>query len=228
MIKHEFAVIFDSDGVLIDSEKIALDGIVLTAEQFGIDLSQIDMRFCFGMATQDFLIFLNTHFKRNIGFEDDFMPKNLNNYKLLAKDRLRIFEGVADLINDLKKNDTPIAVASSAQRGRIDFNYEILGLKDTFDIIVSGSDVEKGKPDPAIFLKTAEKLGIEPNRCIVVEDSINGILGAKNAGMLCVAITNTFPKDELAKANPDLIIDNIKELSYKSLKDIMSESVNVS
>ena len=92
----------------------------------------------------------------------------------------------------------------------------MLGIADLFQTVVSGQDVTRGKPDPEGYLLAAERLGIRPENCVVIEDSTAGVSSAKRAGMLCVAITNTRSRSKLARA--DLIINSLEEVDVDDLK----------
>jgi len=101
-------------------------------------------------------------------------------------------------------------VASSGTHRKIDFNLEESGLSSYFETIISCEDVKRGKPEPDLFLAAAEKLETPPENCMVVEDSLYGVEAAKRAGMKCIAVTTSFPEEELKKA--DIIVDNLMEV----------------
>ena len=94
-----------------------------------------------------------------------------------------------------------------------------LGIVDYFDTIVAGRDVTEGKPSPQGFLMAAQKLGIEPENCVVIEDAIAGVTAAKRGGMHCLAVTNTNPKASLSKA--DLIVDTLEEVTASDLENLL-------
>jgi beta-phosphoglucomutase-like phosphatase (HAD superfamily) len=110
----------------------------------------------------------------------------------------------------LKNNNITIGIATSANKENVDFIMDNTGIKGYFQEIVDADQIEKGKPSPEIYLKTADKLGYIPTKCIVVEDSISGIMSGKNANMKVIAITSTHAREELGKA--DLVIADFIEL----------------
>lgn len=112
-----------------------------------------------------------------------------------------------------------MAIATSGIQVNIDFMFEHLPIKQYFTKIINSGDIEKGKPDPEIFLKTAAELGVAPEHCIVFEDSISGVQSGKSANMKVVALTTTHSKDELKEA--DLVIKDYKELNFKKLLSIL-------
>ena len=114
------------------------------------------------------------------------------------------------MLNSIKKRDKKLAIATTAPKENREFVLNALGLEEYFEVILGEEDVQKGKPDPEIYLKTAELLGVAPDSCIVFEDSPVGVASAKNAGMTVVGITTTHSEDELEKA--DIIVQNFTEL----------------
>jgi HAD superfamily hydrolase (TIGR01509 family) len=120
----------------------------------------------------------------------------------------------------LENNEIPIAMASSAPRVNIDFVLQRTSTSCFFNKIFDASSVKKGKPDPEIYLKTIDSLSILPKNCIVIEDSLNGILAAKVAGAKVIGITTTHNANELPPVN--LIIDNFEQLTLSSLENLFN------
>lgn len=140
--------------------------------------------------------------------------KNLN--------KLQLFSGVENLIQRVKQAGLKIAIATSADRSKFQASSRQVGLREEqFDVIVTGSEVKHTKPHPEIYLTTAKKLGLEPLDCLVIEDSVTGVEAAKKAGAFSVAITNTFSKKDLARA--DLIIGSLEELDIKKIQKIATD-----
>ena len=106
-----------------------------------------------------------------------------------------------------------MALATGASREKLEFILKKFQIKQFFDAIITADDVENGKPDPEVFLKAAQKLGVDPENCIVMEDASNGAEAAKAAGMACIAITSTRGKNQLQKA--DLVVNSYQELNIK-------------
>ncbi len=113
------------------------------------------------------------------------------------------------------------ALASSAPRLNIEVILRALGMENAFEAIAAGEDVLRGKPDPEVFLAAAGRLGVEPGRCIVIEDAVGGVQGAGAAGMKCVAVTNTHPRESLARA--DLVVDSLEEVDPEILVGLIPE-----
>ncbi|MFV2014110.1 MAG: HAD family hydrolase, partial [Candidatus Heimdallarchaeota archaeon] len=126
--------------------------------------------------------------------------------------KLKAFNGIPRLINYCHKFDITVAVASSGTLDKIKFSLTETGLLNYFNIITSSNEIKKGKPDPELFLLSAEKMNLDPKNCLVIEDSISGIVAGNLAQMFTVGVTNTFSKDELQKSTPNLIVNNVSEL----------------
>jgi HAD superfamily hydrolase (TIGR01509 family) len=124
---------------------------------------------------------------------------------------VKLFEGALDLLSSLH-NRTKISLASMNNRKVIDKLLSEKGVRGYFDVVITADEVLQPKPNPEIFLECATKLRVTPEKCVVVEDSIFGVDAAKQAEMKCIAIpTGAYSKEELAKKNPDLIVDSLKE-----------------
>ena len=120
--------------------------------------------------------------------------------------------GVVETIRKLQKSGVPMAITSSAVRKSIEAILERLGLRDAFSLIVDGSEVVHGKPDPEAYLLTARKLRVEPERCLVLEDSQVGVVAAKRAGMVCVAIPNPRAQTRQDLSAADVILGRIDDV----------------
>ena len=139
-------------------------------------------------------------------------------YRTLYRKKLRLLPGLKKLLKEAKKAGLPVAIATAAGRRNIDFVVDILEIRDKFGAIVGAEDVQRGKPAPDLYLLAAEKLGIEPSRCIVFEDSQAGFEGAKRAGMPVIAISTTHLPEALLKREG--IIEAIPDYRDVSLKSI--------
>jgi beta-phosphoglucomutase family hydrolase len=124
---------------------------------------------------------------------------------------VRPLPGVRRLLAELARHEFGQALASSAPRLNIVAILRALGMADVFQAIVAEGDVVRGKPDPEVFLSAARKLGIAPDRCVVIEDAVAGVRAAGAAGMRSVAVTNTHPRESLSGA--DLVVDSLEEVN---------------
>jgi HAD superfamily hydrolase (TIGR01509 family) len=144
-------------------------------------------------------------------------------YLDLAPLQLKVFPGVPDLLDKCRTAGLQIAVASSADEIKVRANLKEIGLPlDFWDTIVVGEDALRKKPAPDAFLFAAEKLGVKPSECVVVEDAVNGVRAAKAAGMRCVAIATSFSPDKLQEA--EVIRDSIAKVSLSDLAPHLGQS----
>lgn len=205
------AVIFDMDGVIIDSEPIYNKIHADMLREFGITEFLDCPEDYTGMTS--IAVFTKTkelyQLKQTIAeiaaYQRDIIIreiKNLDNEPI---------PGIRELLANLKEHNIKTAIASSSERLFIDTVVTKFGLHDYFDIIVSGDDIKNSKPAPDIFLKAANLLSVEPAKCLVIEDSKNGTIAAKAAEMKCVGFANpNSGKQDLSQA--DKIISSIHEI----------------
>ncbi len=145
-------------------------------------------------------------------------------YREVAGGRLVPLPGAKELIFGLKELGFKLAIASSTPRINILFAVEQLKMKDLFDAFVGAEDVKRGKPDPEVFLKAAQKFGIAPEKCVVFEDAIAGVIASKGGGMKCVAITTTNPRRALQEAGADLVVDSLSEVTPQQVLSLLEGS----
>ncbi len=195
------AVIFDMDGVLVDSEPLINAAAIAMFKENGLVVQP-----------NDFLPFVGAGEARYIGgvaekyhFPLDIDAAKQRTYEIyldLIPSRLKVFPGVYDFVQACRKAGLRVAVASSADKIKVVANLQEIDLPpDSWDAVVTGEQVTHKKPAPDIFLFAAQRLGIEPSACTVMEDAINGIQAAKAAGMRCVAVATTFPAERLQEAD---------------------------
>lgn len=208
-------IIFDCDGVLVDSEKLSCGALnVIFEKYFQVDIGT-DYSHVTGKSLKDgFKYYIETHHIQvppSLDLTELYVEKD-RVYQNSAKNNLQSFPGVVDLLNFLKKTTFSIAVASSGSHEKIDFNLTQAKLDSYFSIISSADEVAHGKPHPDLFLLCAQKMGVDPKHCLVIEDSVLGIKAAKAANMLAVGVTNTFAKKSLVTAGADMIVTRLDEL----------------
>ncbi len=210
------AVVFDMDGVLVDSEHL-WDEIreQLARERGGRwhERAQADMM---GMSSPEW----STYMHDTIGLPES--PEEINAEvvrRLLARYResLPLLPGAVEAVQRLSAR-WPLGLASSSNREVIDAVLSTAGIADRFQATVSSEEVERGKPAPDVYLEAARRLGVEPRRSVAVEDSRNGIRSARAAGMRVVAIPNPrYPPGDDALADADLVLHSLDELTPERL-----------
>ena len=203
------AVIFDLDGVLIDSEPLhaLADNQLLINSGIHVPDNYFD-RFV-GVTNREMWEKIKNDYSIKLSIEELMelqMPLKL---KLLEEMDFKPIKGITELLEDLKKRNIPMAIASSSPRQFIEKVLQKIGVKQYFTILISGEEVERGKPEPDIFLKAAELLNVKPDACIVIEDSASGTIAAKRAGMKCIGYKNESSGNQ-DLSNADFIVYEIK------------------
>ncbi|MBP5274528.1 MAG: HAD-IA family hydrolase [Abditibacteriota bacterium] len=194
-------VIFDMDGVLCDSEPFICKAAILMFAEKGLRVKE-----------EDFLPFVGAGENRYIGgvaekygLKVDIEEVKARTYAIyceIIKGHLKPMNGVYDFVRGCRSRGIRLAVASSADLVKVRANLAEIGLPfESFDTVINGLDIERKKPAPDIFLLAAERLGLQPADCLVVEDAVNGVEAGKNAGMKVLGIMSSFSEKELAKAD---------------------------
>ena len=181
------AVLFDMDGVISDTEKFYINGMIEKLGEEGISAVPEDFSGLFG-STQDYIwkqLIERYHLSGTAQEYTDAVHRIRD--RMIEEEGLQPMPGVLELIHSLHREGVLLAVVSSSPRETIVGNMEHFGVLGCFDAIVSGLECRKGKPEPEIYLKAAKYLGLHPEECVVIEDSVNGIRAGKAAGMYCHA-----------------------------------------
>ena len=213
-------VIFDMDGVIVDTEPVHHFAYYQHFKELNIEVSDEMYRSFTGNSTRNIFQKLKSQFDLQEDVEDLILRKrHLFNEAFDLKEDLYLIEGVEELIKDLHANGIQLIVASSASNVTINRVFTRFNLHQYFTHIVSGEDFPKSKPHPAIF-EHAASLSVAPKEnCIVIEDSTNGIQAAVSAGIYCVGYDSFHSKDQdLSKAN--VVIRHFNELNFEKVRDL--------
>jgi beta-phosphoglucomutase len=211
---HSFAVIFDMDGVLVDTNPYHKISLKQFCTRHGYELNEEDLNNkIYGRTNNEWIrnLFGSLPKERilELGEEKEAL------FRSIYKDVIEPLAGLEELLKRLTQASIPIAIGTSAPRSNVDFVLESTRLKKYFNIILDQSHVEHGKPDPEIYLKVADRLGFEPKHCIVFEDSLSGVEAAQRAGAKVVGVTTTHSREELA--HTDFVISDFKDLTPETL-----------
>jgi beta-phosphoglucomutase len=211
-------VIFDMDGVLVDSAPAHKQSWYELAARQGYPISDEIFYGLFGMQNQQILPILAG---RALPAEqiDALADWKEQRYRDIIAESLELAAGGYRLLAQLKDNGFRLAIGSSAPRANLDLIVEKLGLAKFFDALVSSADAPRGKPAPDTFLAAAKKLRLEPSQCVVVEDAVHGIKAGKAAGMMVIALTTTADRKFLHEA--DLIVDGLKDLKPSDFTNLL-------
>ena len=199
-------IVFDCDGVLVDSEELAWRAWRQVLEGHGITLTDEDMAMLTGRTDRE----AHAHFSNRGELPDHarFWEELADvTYRLFDR-HLLAFEDASDTLDALQMRGATMAVASSSPRGRLDRSLAATGLRSYFEFVIGGDEVAHGKPAPDLFLAAASGLGVEPAACLAVEDSPAGILAAQAAGMTVIAVERgQYSIDDLRTA--DLVVPRL-------------------
>jgi len=211
----KFAILFDMDGVIIDSNPFHKIALKQFCQQHGHDLTDEELRLkIYGRTNKDWIpnLFgaLAPQLVAQYGEEKEAM------FREIYKHDIKPVDGLIEFLDELDRNSIPRAIATSAPRSNVDFTLKYTGTGKYFETILDEAFVMRGKPDPEIYLKAARALGFKPQDCIVIEDSLSGVQAGKAAGCKVVAITTTHTPEELSIT--DLIISDFKTLRPTDLE----------
>ncbi len=211
-------VIWDMDGVLVDTGEFHFQAWSQALSEHGIPFTRESFRATFGMNNAGILeVLLGETPALELLAEISDRKERL--FRRAVRGRAQLLPGVLAWLERLKAAGTRQAIASSAPPANIDALVDELGLRTYFDAVVSGFDLP-GKPDPAVFLKAACLIGVPPERCVVVEDAVAGVGGARRAGMKCVAVTTTNPAQALKEA--DVIVERLDALPLDTFERLLA------
>lgn len=213
-------IIFDMDGVLIDSERQSNEGWLWAAGQLGVDMPMWLIDSFKGAPAELCCKFFDDYYKGVIDYWEAKELRTQHVYKIRETEGIPVKKGVKDIFEYIRNNGLKCAVATSTRRESAEKTLHEIEVWDYLDAVVYGDEVEHGKPEPDIFLRAAKAIGISPSEAVVVEDSINGIKAGYAAGMRVVHIPDTIAID-----------DDIRKLTYMVCADLnglidVVESIN--
>ncbi len=222
----DWAMIFGVDGVVADTEVLnARASVMMFAELYATQVSPEDFRELVGTGDERYVEGVAEKYGLTIDTGAAVERRKENFFKLLADEPLPAMPGVTELVQAGREDSKcKIAIATSGNKDKQFPVIEGTGLKlEWFDVVITGEDVTRKKPDPQIYLITAERLEIAPERCVVFEDAPAGVAAARAAGMTCVAVTSSVGADELQPA--DLVVDGLAEVSIDRLREMVEHPV---
>ena len=207
------AVLFDMDGLMVDTESLATEAFIHSAKKQGYDMTKEETLLVLGFTTKSIYEFWENYFKNS-----DVSGKQLvdDHYKyiedILFTTGPRKMPYIEELLKYLKESNYKVAVASSSNMNHIINNMEKTGLKKYIDEFASGAEVENGKPAPDVFLLAAKRLGEKLEECLVLEDSKAGVIAGSSAGAKVIMVPDMFKPDEVCKEKVYRIVNNLGEV----------------
>jgi HAD superfamily hydrolase (TIGR01509 family) len=205
------AVIFDCDGVLVDSEVLGLRALQMALQDAGLEMPMESLTRFSGRSHNETLAELEQEFGVSLLDRNLDERLQLHYMGLVRSSGLRSCPGIPEFIAALKQKCIPFTLASSGPRQKVLLSLRSVGLEPEFPDFISGDDVSRAKPAPDPYLAAAAILNIKASDCLAIEDSPNGIRSARAAGMQVIAVTNTYKREMLAEA--DFIVDDIQKLA---------------
>ena len=219
MAQNLHAVIWDVDGTLVDTAELHFRAWVDLCRDLGRDFTRADFAATFGRRNPEIIRHLFGD-----RFDDaaiaDLGYRKEEFYKAAARQGVSLLPGARELLQELHDAGFLQAIGSSAPLGNIDLILELTGSAHFFDAISSAENTTRGKPDPQVFLVAAEKLGVPPPRCVVMEDAVAGVEAARAGGMKCIGVTfvGHHSDDSLRRAGADLVVKTLAEVSVDSVR----------
>ena len=207
------AMLFDMDGLMVDTESLATEAFIHSAKKQGYDMTKEETLLVLGFTTKSIYEFWESYFKNS-----DVSGKQLvdDHYKYIENILFTIgprkMPYIEELLKYLKESNYKVAVASSSNMDHIINNMEKTGLKKYIDEFASGAEVENGKPAPDVFLLAAKRLGVKPEECLVLEDSKAGVIAGSSAGAKVIMVPDMFKPDEECKERTYRIVGNLGEV----------------
>ena len=215
------AVIWDMDGVIVDTAPYHMEAWQSVFAEHGVSFTKADFRRNFGQRNDTII---------KIVLGEDVAPDTIKliadekekRFRSRAGEALKPLPGALDLIDSLGEYGFLQALGSSAPPENVALVIGKLGIGNRFQAVVTGRDVDEGKPSPLGFLLAARRLGVGPQRCVVIEDSLAGVAAARKAGMRCLAVTSTNQRERLGEA--DLVCDSLTEVGPRDLESLLERN----
>ncbi len=209
------AVVFDMDGVLVDGEPFYYEAARAVLAEDGVRFPLDQYRKYMGTkgGWNEFVLELGLA-RPAAYYRDRCSERVAASYRAVDADAA--LPGAVELVRGLRRIGLPLAVASSSHRTNVETCLERLGVRDAFDAVVCGDDVKHGKPDPEIYLRAADPLGVSPHQCLAIEDSPAGIRAARAAGMTCWAVRTEYTRD-LPLPDPDRTFQSLTEIDLAAI-----------
>jgi beta-phosphoglucomutase len=213
------AVIWDVDGTLVDTAELHFRAWVELCRDLGRDFTRADFAATFGQRNPEIIRHLFGE-----RFDDaaiaDLGARKEELYRAAARQGVDLLPGARPLLEGLHAAGIRQAIGSSAPLGNIDLIMRLTDTARFFDAVVSAEDTQRGKPDPQVFLVAAEKLGVPPRRCVVMEDAVAGVQAGRAGGMKCVGVTfvGHHADDALRRAGADLVVKTLADVSVETVR----------
>lgn len=213
------AVIFDMNGIIVDDEHIHEVAFKETVKPYGITLDHLSyLECCAGKTDKAGYESIAIKYKQTLPIDDLLKQKAFQYLQLFPKLK-KTYPGIIECINEISKI-YDIALTSSSNKTEVELITKEFDIYAKFKVIITGDDVQKGKPDPEPYLKTCKLLGIEPINSIVIEDSTSGIKSAISAGCKCIGVTTTHAAKQLLSCHPTIIVNTFEQINQSLIRSL--------
>jgi mannitol-1-/sugar-/sorbitol-6-/2-deoxyglucose-6-phosphatase len=209
------AVIFDMDGLLIDSEPLWHEAEMLIFREVNLTLQKSDCLKTTGLRVDEVVDYWYRRHRWDCPPKAEIANKILHKVVELIREKALVKEGVAEVINFVTKLDIKVALASSSAYKIINTVIDKLALQESFEVVYSAQEEEYGKPHPGVYLTTARRLQVAPTECLAIEDSLNGVLAAKAARMRCIAVPEPAWRADRRFVIADAIVESLTEIDQQ-------------
>lgn len=216
------AAIWDMDGTLVDTAELHFQAWHEVVRQHGRDFTRADFAATFGRRNPEIIRVL---------FGDRFTEQQIAElgerkeelYRAAARRGVSLLPGVRALLEDLHRVGFVQAIASSAPHANLELIPRLTGIERFFTAVVGMEDTQRGKPDPQVFQLAAERLGVAPPRCVVLEDAVAGVQAARAGGMRCIAVrfVGHHPEASLRQAGADLVVDSLEQVQTHTVRELL-------
>ncbi len=217
--KKEYAALWDMDGTLVDTAELHFDAWAATARERGRPFNREDFANTFGRRNPEIIHIL---FGDALTGEEahDLADRKELLYREAASRGVVLLPGVRGLLEDLDRSGFRQAIGSSAPRDNLELILRLTGVEHFFPAVVAMEDTQRGKPDPQVFQLAAQRLGVPPERCVVLEDAVAGVQAARAGGMKCIAIrfVGNHSEDALREAGADLVLPTLEKISADTVR----------
>lgn len=208
-------VLFDMDGVLADSEPFICKAAIKMFDEIGLKVKPDDFKPFVGTGENRYIGGVAEKYGLKVDIEK-VKARTYGIYQVIIRGRLKPLPGAVGFVRKCRELGFKTAVATSADIVKMEANLREIGLPSSaFDATINGLDVENKKPFPDIYIKAAERIGLRPEECLVVEDAVSGIKAAKAAGCRCLALTTSFDRSRLTEA--DWVCESLDEVPEEAI-----------
>jgi beta-phosphoglucomutase len=218
------AALWDVDGTMVDTADLHFRAWEEVCRELGRPFTRAEFAATFGRRNPDIIrvLFGDRLDERQVA---ELAERKEELYRAQARKGVTPLPGVTALLEGLHRAGFRQAIGSSAPRVNLDLILNLLGVAHLFDATVSAEDTPRGKPDPEVFLLAAERVGVPPAHCVVLEDAVAGVQAAKAGGMKCIAARagGHHAAEALRQAGADLVVDTLEQVSVQAVRDLLAE-----